>query len=63
MVKTAKATEKQMAYLHKIEKELCIEYEGDGSKEDVSDFISEYEQDFKESLSLLWRENRSAWLD
>ena len=52
------ATEKQMKYLHAIEKELCIEYEGDGSKEDVGDFISEYEQDFRDSMSLTWRENR-----
>jgi hypothetical protein len=35
---------------------LCIEYEGDGSKEDVSDFISEYEQDFRDSMSLTWKE-------
>ena len=57
------ATDKQLKYLHAIEKELCIEYEGDGSKEDVGDFISEYEQDFRDSMSLTWRENRAEWLD
>lgn len=57
------ATEKQMAYLHKIENELCIEYEGDGSKEDVGEFISEYEDDFRASQSLTWRQNMFDMLD